>query len=120
RRLKSSLATTCASRGQGKSFTLSLTKTPKPSRPLPGKTPSPPSRAAPGARKRTCLEPGGAARHDCRLNLGDGLLAKLQFEIYWRDFVTRLGTLRLQVARARDQSFLPKGLERFQRRAKKS
>jgi len=36
---------------------------------------------------------------------------------YWRDFVTRLGTLRLQVARARDQSFLPKGLERFQRRA---
>ncbi len=36
---------------------------------------------------------------------------------YWRDFVTRLGTLRLQVARARDKSFLPKGLERFQRRA---
>src|SRR2546428_14130028 len=37
---------------------------------------------------------------------------------YWRDFVTRLGTLRLQVARARDQSFLPKGLERFQRRGR--
>src|SRR2546422_2678894 len=36
---------------------------------------------------------------------------------YWRDFVTRLGTLRLQVARARDESFLPNGLDRFQRRA---
>jgi putative transposase len=36
---------------------------------------------------------------------------------YLRDFVTRLGTLRVRVARARDQSFLPKGVERFQRRA---
>ncbi len=36
---------------------------------------------------------------------------------YIRDFVTRLGTLRVRVARARDQSFLPKGVERFQRRA---
>ncbi len=36
---------------------------------------------------------------------------------YLRDFVTRLGTLRLRIARARGQSFLPKGLERFQRRA---
>ncbi len=36
---------------------------------------------------------------------------------YVRDFVTRLGTLRVRVARARDQSFLPKGLDRFQRRA---
>jgi putative transposase len=36
---------------------------------------------------------------------------------YGRDFVTRLGTLRVRVARARDRSFLPRGLERFQRRA---
>jgi putative transposase len=36
---------------------------------------------------------------------------------YVRDFVTRLGTLRLRVARARDRSFRPPGLERFQRRA---
>jgi putative transposase len=36
---------------------------------------------------------------------------------YVRDFVTRLGTLRLRIARARDRSFRPAGLERFQRRA---
>lgn len=36
---------------------------------------------------------------------------------YGRDFVTRLGTLRVRVARSRDRSFLPRGLERFQRRA---
>jgi transposase-like protein len=36
---------------------------------------------------------------------------------YERDFVTRLGTLRLRVARTREKSFLPGGLERFQRRA---
>lgn len=36
---------------------------------------------------------------------------------YGRDFVTRLGTLRVRVARARDRSFLPPGLGRFQRRA---
>lgn len=36
---------------------------------------------------------------------------------YERDFVTRLGTLRIRVARARGKSFLPKGLERFQRRS---
>jgi putative transposase len=36
---------------------------------------------------------------------------------YERDFVTRLGTLRLRIARARGRSFLPPGLERFQRRA---
>jgi putative transposase len=36
---------------------------------------------------------------------------------YVRDFVTRLGTLRLRIARARDRSFRPPGLERFQRRA---
>ena len=36
---------------------------------------------------------------------------------YERDFVTRLGTLRLRIARTREKSFLPCGLERFQRRA---
>jgi putative transposase len=36
---------------------------------------------------------------------------------YHRDFVTRLGTIRLRIARARGKSFLPKGLQRFQRRA---
>ena len=36
---------------------------------------------------------------------------------YVRDFVTRLGTLRVRVARSRDRSFRPAGLERFQRRA---
>jgi putative transposase len=36
---------------------------------------------------------------------------------YERDFVTRLGTIRLRVARTRGKSFLPRGLERFQRRA---
>jgi putative transposase len=36
---------------------------------------------------------------------------------YERDFVTVLGTLRLRIARTRGQSFLPTGLEPFQRRA---
>ena len=36
---------------------------------------------------------------------------------YFRDFVTRFGTLRLKIARTRERSFLPGGLERFQRRA---
>lgn len=36
---------------------------------------------------------------------------------YLRDFVTRLGTLRLKIARSRARSFRPPGLERFQRRA---
>src|SRR3990172_177064 len=36
---------------------------------------------------------------------------------YFRDFVSRFGTLRLQVARTREGSFLPGGLARFQRRA---
>jgi transposase-like protein len=36
---------------------------------------------------------------------------------YERDFVTVLGTLRLRIARTREQSFLPVGLEEFQRRA---
>ena len=36
---------------------------------------------------------------------------------YFRDFVSRFGTLRLKVARTREKSFLPGHLERFQRRA---
>ena len=36
---------------------------------------------------------------------------------YERDFVTRLGTLRVRVARTRQQAFLPAGLARFERRA---
>src|ERR1700674_923403 len=36
---------------------------------------------------------------------------------YERDFVTRFGTIRLRIARTREKSFLPHGLERFQRRA---
>jgi putative transposase len=36
---------------------------------------------------------------------------------YERDFVIRFGTLRLRVARTREKSFLPRGIERFQRRA---
>jgi putative transposase len=36
---------------------------------------------------------------------------------YERDFVTRFGTLRLRIARTRGKSFLPRGIERFQRRA---
>jgi len=36
---------------------------------------------------------------------------------YERDFVTRFGTIRLRVARARGKSFLPPAIEKFQRRA---
>jgi len=36
---------------------------------------------------------------------------------YERDFVTRFGTLRLRIARTRGKSFLPAGVEKFQRRA---
>src|SRR5215469_17809769 len=36
---------------------------------------------------------------------------------YERDFVTRLGTIRLRIARSRSKNFLPKGLDKFQRRA---
>lgn len=36
---------------------------------------------------------------------------------YERDYVTRLGTIRLRIARARGRSFIPTGLEKFQRRA---
>jgi putative transposase len=36
---------------------------------------------------------------------------------YERDFVTRFGTIRLRIARTRDRSFLPAGIDPFQRRA---
>src|SRR5881409_712226 len=36
---------------------------------------------------------------------------------YERDFVTGFGTIRLRVARTREKSFLPRGLQPFQRRA---
>jgi len=36
---------------------------------------------------------------------------------YERDYVTRMGTIRLRIARTRNNNFLPPGLERFQRRA---
>ena len=36
---------------------------------------------------------------------------------YQRDFVTRLGTIRLRIARTRGKNFIPTGLEKFQRRA---
>jgi putative transposase len=36
---------------------------------------------------------------------------------YERDFVTRLGTIRLSIARTRGKNFLPAGLDKFQRRA---
>ncbi|HEV2464129.1 MAG TPA: transposase [Acidobacteriaceae bacterium] len=36
---------------------------------------------------------------------------------YWRELVTRLGTIRLRIARARGKSFLPRAIEKFQRRA---
>jgi transposase-like protein len=36
---------------------------------------------------------------------------------YERDFVTRLGTIRLRIARTQGKSFLPQGMEPFQRRA---
>ncbi len=36
---------------------------------------------------------------------------------YEREYVTRLGTIRLKIARTRGKNFLPKGLDKFQRRA---
>ncbi len=36
---------------------------------------------------------------------------------YERDYVTRLGTIRLRIARARGRSFVPSGLRKFQQRA---
>jgi putative transposase len=36
---------------------------------------------------------------------------------YERDFVTRFGTIRLRIARARGRSFLPPAIDKFQRRA---
>src|SRR5919202_5503244 len=35
---------------------------------------------------------------------------------YTREYVTRLGTIRLRIARTRKKNFLPKGLEKFERR----
>lgn len=35
---------------------------------------------------------------------------------YEREYVTRFGTIRLRIARARDKSFMPKGLKKFERR----
>jgi putative transposase len=43
--------------------------------------------------------------------------ADLRNGFYERDFVTRLGTLRVRVARTRQRAFLPVGLGRLQRRA---
>jgi putative transposase len=48
---------------------------------------------------------------------GEGKRRDYRNGFYHRDFVTRLGTLRLRIARARGKNFLPRGLERFQRRA---
>ena len=36
---------------------------------------------------------------------------------YERDFLTRFGTIRLRIARTRKKNFLPRALQRFQRRA---
>jgi putative transposase len=36
---------------------------------------------------------------------------------YTRDFVTRLGVIRLRIARTRSRKFLPAAIEPFQRRA---
>jgi putative transposase len=36
---------------------------------------------------------------------------------YWRDFVTRFGTLGLRIARSRKRGFLPEVIGKFQRRA---
>lgn len=36
---------------------------------------------------------------------------------YEREYVTRLGTIRLRIARTRGKNFLPSGLEKFERRA---
>jgi len=36
---------------------------------------------------------------------------------YEREYVTRLGTIRLRIARTRGKNFLPHGLEKFERRA---
>jgi len=48
---------------------------------------------------------------------GPRLAAGYRNGYYERDFVTRFGTLRLRIARTRDKSFLPAGLDKFQRRA---
>jgi transposase-like protein len=35
---------------------------------------------------------------------------------YWRSFVTRVGTLRIKVARTRKRGFLPEAIQAFERR----
>ena len=52
-----------------------------------------------------------------RYERGQRKAARYRNGYYERDFVTRFGTLRLRIARARGKSFLPSGLERLQRRA---
>src|SRR5271157_2523492 len=52
-----------------------------------------------------------------RYERGSGLRRDYRNGYYERDFVTRFGTIRLRVARTRGKSFLPRGIERFQRRA---
>jgi len=52
-----------------------------------------------------------------RYERGSGKRRDYRNGYYERDFVTRFGTIRLRVARTRGKSFLPCGMERFQRRA---
>jgi transposase-like protein len=52
-----------------------------------------------------------------RYERGPGKRRDYRNGYYERDFVTRFGTIRLRVARTRGKSFLPHGIERFQRRA---
>ena len=52
-----------------------------------------------------------------RISGGAGRRQDYRNGYYERDFVTRFGTIRLRVARTRGKSFLPRGLEPFQRRA---
>ncbi len=52
-----------------------------------------------------------------RYERGPGKRRDYRNGYYARDFVTRFGTIRLRIARTRKKSFLPCGIERFQRRA---
>jgi len=61
------------------------------------------------ARDRYAVREAYERRHSPRQPYRNGY--------YERDFVTRFGTLRLRIARTRGKSFLPQGIERFQRRA---
>jgi transposase-like protein len=51
------------------------------------------------------------------MEAGKGRRREYRNGYYERDFVTRLWTLRLRIARSRERSFRLPGLERFQRRA---